>query len=257
MKFFRWSFLLLIFVASCKSSKQVIRSENFSKMSARKVSKKHTATLLDKQTIEAKLKVAYEDSRVRKRMSVKLKIVKDRVIWLNITYAGFLVARAKITPEKVSYYEKINKTFFEGNFTVLRNFLGSEVNFYQLQNLLLGQAIFDLKTQSYKSVIDNNAYLLEPSKQQALFTVLFWINPKHFKLDKQEIISRKKNQLFQAQYKNYTVVEGEMFPKRIELRAKQNKKYTHIVIEYRSVIFDKNVKTPYKVPRGYRRIIFK
>ena len=157
----------------------------------------------------------------------------------------------------MSYYDKVNKTYFEGDFTVMRKFLGAEVNFSQLQNLLLGQTIFDLKQQKYQSVVNENAYLLLPVKQKALFNIFFWVNPTHFKLDKQEIISRKKNQLLQVRYANYALIDGERFPKRIEIRAKKNRKSTHVIIDYRSVIFDKKFSTPYRVPRSYKRIVLK
>ena len=213
--------------------------------------------MLDKQTVEAKLKVTYTTRKHKKRLSVKLRIEKDTIIWLNATYAGLLVARAKITPTKMSYYEKLSRTYFEGDFSVMRKFLGTEVNFSQLQNLLLGQAIFDLKQQKYKSIINENAYLLLPKKQDELFNIFFWINPTHFKLDKQELISRKKNQLLQVRYKNYALIDGERFPKRIEIRAKENSKSTHVIIEYRNIIFNKKLNTPYRVPRGYKRIVLK
>ncbi|MDG2195001.1 MAG: DUF4292 domain-containing protein [Polaribacter sp.] len=226
-------------------------------MSPAKVSKKHIATLLDKQTLEAKLKVAYTTSKHKKKISVKLRIEKDTIIWLNATYAGLLVARAKITPTKMSYYEKVSKTHFEGDFTIMRKFLGAEVSFSQLQNLLLGQAIFDLKQQKYEFIINENAYLLLPKKQDELFNVFFWINPTHFKLDKQELISRKKNQLLQVQYKNYALIDEERFPKRIEIQAKENRNSTRVIIEYRNIIFNKKFSTPYRVPRGYKRIVLK
>jgi hypothetical protein len=258
MKFFRVILVVLVVFSSCKSSKTAFGTSVVAKkMSAKKVSKNHIAVLLDKETVEAKLKVTYKDNKQKKKLSVKLRIEKDRIIWLNATYAGILVARAKITPTKMSYYDKVHKTYFEGDFTVMRKFLGTEVNFFQLQNLLLGQTIFDLKQQEYQSVVNENAYLLLPKKQQKLFNIFFWINPTHFKLDKQELISRKKNQLLQVRYKNYALIDGERFPKRIEIRAKENRKITHIVIEYRSVIFDKKFSTPYRVPRGYKRIVLK
>ena len=259
MKLHRIALLLLILITSCKSSKNVINVSSdvvAKKMSARKVSKKHIAASFDKQTVEAKLKVAYQDNKQKQKLSVKLRIDKDKVIWLNATYAGFLVARAKITPTEVSYYEKMNKTFFKGNFAFLKNVLGAEVNFSQLQNMLLGQTIFDLKAQKYSAVVNDNAHLLLPVKQKALFDILFWINPAHFKLDKQELKTLHKNQTLQVGYKKYMAIDGEVFPKNIEIRAKGGGQYTNIDIEYRTVVFNKVFTTPFKVPNGYKQVLF-
>ena len=170
MKLFKVMLILLLVCTSCKTKNVVIGTSIVAKkMSARKVSKKHIATSFDKQTIEAKLKVVYQDSKQKQKVSVKLRIEKDKVIWMNATFLGLIVARAKITPTSISYYNKINRTYFIGDFELLKNILGTEVDFFQLQNLLLGQAILDLKDQKYTSVVDNNAHLLTPVAQKRTF----------------------------------------------------------------------------------------
>lgn len=257
MKFFKVVLILMLVFTSCKSSKTATGNTFAIKsISAKEVSKKHLQNGFDKNTVEARLKVAYQDNNNKQRLSVKLRIDKDKIIWLNATYIGIIVARAKITPSSVSYYEKLNKTYFKGSFELLKNMLGTDVNFTQLQNLLLGQAIFDLNAQKYKAVVDNDAHLLLPVEQKILFDILFWINPIHFKLDKQELNSTIKNQTLKVAYKKYTTIDGETFPKNIEIRAKVNESFTNIDIEYRSVIFNKVFSTPFNVPNGYKQVVF-
>jgi hypothetical protein len=255
MKIYRVLLILIVLITSCKSSKTIVVNSVVAKpMSVNNVTKKHVETGFDKNTLDAKLKVSFEDNYNKQNLTVKLRIDKDKIIWLNATYAGVLVARAKITPNSVSYYEKLNKTYFSGNFELLQNILGTEVNFTQLQNLLLGQTIFDLNDQKYSYELNNNAHLLLPEKQNVLFDVLFWINPIHFKLDKQEL--KGENQLLKVDYSNYAIIEGEVFPKNIEIRAKEKEKFTNIDIEYRSVIFNKSISTPFTIPKGYKQVVF-
>ena len=257
MKFFRLILVTMLVFTSCKTKKLVVGNAIATKkMSARKVSKKHIATSFDQKTIDAKLKVAYKSDKDKYNLNVKLRIDKDKVIWINVVYKRVvLVARAKITPNSVSYYEKINKTYFKGNFNILENILGTEVSFNQLQNMLLGQAIFDLKAQKYTSVVDNEAHLLLPVQQKALFDILFWINPTHYKLDMQTLINNAKNQELKVGYKSYTNINGEVFPKRIEIRATEKGKYTNIDIDYKSVVFNKNISIPFRVPKGYKQVV--
>jgi len=258
MKFFRFVLIVMMVFTSCKSKKGIVGSTPIAikKMSARKVSKKHLATSFDKKTIDARLKVAYKSDKDKYNFNVKLRIDKDKVIWINVVYKSvILVARAKITPNSVRYYEKINKTYFNGGFDVLEEMLGAEVNFKQLQNMLLGEAIFDLKAQKYSSVVDNEAHLLAPVQQQALFDILFWINPVHFKLDMQTLKSNQKNQELKVGYKHYSNFNGVIFPKRIEIRAKENGRFTNIDIDYKSVVFNKKISIPFKVPRGYKQVV--
>ena len=257
MKFFRTILILMLVFTSCKSSKSVVENAITVKtLSAKKISKNHNQIKFNKKTLEAKLKVVYRDNANKQKLTVKLRIEKDKIIWLNATYVGAIIARVKITPTSVNYYEKINKTYFDGDFELLKNMLGTDVNFTQLQNLLLGETIFDLNAQKYKSAIDTNAHLLYPTKQKALFDILFWINPTHFKLDKQELNNSLKNQTLKVNYKKYTVIDGVTFPKEIEIRAKGKDKFTNIDIDYRSVVFNKNFSTPFRVPNGYKQVVF-
>jgi len=258
MKFFRFVLIGLMVFTSCKTKKRILGSSPIAikKMSARKVSKKHLAASFDKRTIDARLKVAYKSDKDKYNFNVKLRIDKDKVIWINVVYKSVvLVARAKITPSSVRYYEKINKTYFEGGFDVLEAMLGAQVNFKQLQNMLLGEAVFDLKAQKYSAVVDNDAHLLVPVKQQVLFDILFWVNPVHFKLDMQTLNSTQKNQELKVGYKRYSNFNGVLFPKRIEIRAKENAKFTNIDIDYKSVVFNKKISIPFKVPRGYKQVV--
>lgn len=258
MKLFRVILVVMLVITSCKTkSVAVENSVDIKSLSARKVSNRHIANSFQKQTIDAKLKVSYKDNKNKQNLVVKLRVDKDKMIWLNVTYKGLiLVARAKITPQSVSYYEKVNKTYFKGNFNVLKNFLGAEVNFTQLQNLLLGQAIFDLKAQKYNATVNNKSHLLTPKQQQALFGILFWINPTHFKLNKQELKNLDNNQQLDIDYKNYAVIDGETFPKRIEIRAISEEKLTSIDIDYRSIAFNRKIRTPFRIPNGYKQVFF-
>ena len=257
MKIYRVFFALLIVFTSCKSSKTALGSAFVTKkMSAKKVAKKHDAILLKEQRIEAKLKVHYKDAKTQQSVSVTLRIKKDSIIWLNATYAGFVVARAKITPTRVSYYEKLKKTYFDGDFTLLQSVLGTEVNFSQLQHLLLGEAIFDLTATKHNVAIEDNAHLLSPKTQNDLFDVLFWINPLHYKLDKQTLEVTDKNQSLEIRYPAYLTVEKEVFPKQISIEGKADSKTTNISVDVKKVVFNKQFSTSYRIPRGYKKVNF-
>jgi hypothetical protein len=53
------------------------------------------------------------------------------------------MAKASITPTSVSYYEKIKGTYFEGDFSALSQWLGTE-DYNKIQNMLLGEPLDDL-----------------------------------------------------------------------------------------------------------------
>ena len=82
----------------------------------------------------------------RKSRNIR-KIEKDKKIWLSASVFGFPVAKGVITPDKVQYYVKINKTYFDGDFSEIQKIFGVPLDFTMLQNLLLGDRLFEMKAK--------------------------------------------------------------------------------------------------------------
>jgi hypothetical protein len=221
-------------------------------MSVKKIARKHIANHFDKETVDAKLKVYYKGPKNRYSFSVKLKMEKDEVIWLKGT-KFITVFKAKITPTSVQYYSPLEKKYFEGDFAILEKLLGTEINFKQLQNLLLGQSVFNLKEQKYSAEIISDSYILTPEKQLELFDVFFKMNPTTFKLQEQRISNSDQNQELKIKYNRYIEKSKTLFPGEIVIDAEKNGKRTNIKMDVKSLEFDKKLDFSYRVPKGYKR----
>jgi len=242
-------------LTSCKSSKNIAsgNSTALTKLSSRKVVKKHTAADFNGNTIDAKLRVNYKDNKENIGFSVKMKIKKDEVIWLKGTKL-ITVFKAKITPEKVSFYSPYKRNYFEGDFSMLKELLGFDVNFNQLQNMLLGQAVLNLKETKQKVEISDTNYQMYPKNQPDLFDIFYHVNPVHFKLEKQYLINEIKAQRLDINYGNYITKQDLLFPEKISIQAKENTKFTKIDIGVRSITFNSDLQMPFKIPSGYKEI---
>jgi len=239
----------MIFFTSCNVTKRT--SSETSALSAKKVIKAYDKAAFSKSTIQAKVKTRYEDAKTTQTLVIKLRIKKDEVIWMSGSFLGFPVAKVKITPNAVQYYEKINKTYFDGDFTLISDVLGAELNFQQLQNIVLGQAVFDLRDTKFNSQVDQNSHLVSPKNQIDLFSVFYWINSKHFKLDQQKIEIAESDQQLTILYPEYQEVSKTIFPKRILINATQKNHATKIEMDFRNVVFNKKLTFPFSIPSGY------
>lgn len=256
MKFIKYILFFTIIFTSCKTTKNMIDTNAIAKnISAKKVAKKHIAANFDKETIDAKLKVNYNNGKTKQSLSVSMKIKKDEVIWLKGT--KFLtIFKAEITPTSVRYYSSVFKHYFDGDFSMIKELLGVEINFEQLQNLFLGQSILNIKDEKQEVEIVNNRYILTPEKQAALFDIFFTINPSHFKLDKQSIVNTEKELRLDVKYPSYNLVHDVVFPTKINIQAKNTKSVSNIDLEYKSVEFDTDVNMPFNIPSGYKKLTF-
>ena len=149
MKFIKYFVVFAVVFTSCKTKKNLMSANIIAKeMSAKKVARKHVASNFDKKSIDAKLKASFNNGKLKQSISVNMKIKKDEVIYLKGT-KFITVFKAKITPTSVSYYSPFAKNYFTGDFSMIKQLLGVEINFEQLQNLFLGQALQNLKVYNY------------------------------------------------------------------------------------------------------------
>ena len=261
MRIITFLVIVALVFSSCKSNKSIVNKSVVKSISANKIIKRHNATSFDAETLDAKLRVSYSDTKKGKRtrytFTVRLRMQKDSVIWMKGTYKILSAFRIKITPTKFSYYSPIEKRYFEGDYSLLEKMLGTKVTFTQLQNLLLGQSILDLKDQKYLAEVEGRAHKLTPKKQRNLYNIFFLFNPQNFKLQKQLLEVDETKQRLRIDYDNYVSLENQLIPRKIVLNSYKGEDYTFIDISFRSLTINKEISTPYSIPEGYKSIELK
>ncbi|MDH7446413.1 DUF4292 domain-containing protein [Aquimarina sp. 2201CG14-23] len=243
----------LIILQSCKGTK-AISGANIKKLKTEKIIANHYNKSFNFNTINAKVKVKYDDGKQSFSPNVTLRMEKDKKIWVSAKLLGITLAKVLITPDKVSYYEKINNTYFEGNFELLSAWLGTDLDFEKVQQLLLGQALFNLRDDKYISSIENQKYKLQPKKELELFERLFLVNPDSFKVFSQQLKQPIENRNLEVNYSSYQKVGNQDFPKEINIEAREASKRTSIQIDYRSVDYNPKLSFPFKIPSGYEQV---
>lgn len=248
--------IIVLSFSACKSTK-VTNTSGKMGLSSKKVIKNHYANTFDKKTINAKLKIKYKGKSSSLGVSASLRIQKDETIWISLTKFGFAAGKVLITPNRVSFYEKLNRTYFDGDFSLLSNFLGTELDFQKVQDLLLGQSLLDLKKESFDLSVSDKNYLLKPKIGNPLFDILFLINPINFKINSQQLNQKEENNTLVINYANYETIENEFFPREINIIASDLKNTSTIDVDYRSVEFNKTLSFPFEIPKNYEKIELK
>ena len=258
MRIITFLIVFTLVFTSCKSNKNITDKGVVKDISANKIIKRHNAVSFDAETLDAKLRVSYSNAKKGKRtrytFSVRLRMQKDSVIWMKGTYKILSAFRIKITPTKFSFYSPLEKQYFEGDYSLLEKMLGTKVTFTQLQNLLLGESILNLKDQKYLAEVEGRSHKLTPKKQKQLYSIFFLINPKNFKLQKQMLEVDETKQRLRINYDNYVSLENQLIPRKIVLNSYRGEDYTFIDISFRSLTINKEISTPYTIPEGYKRI---
>ena len=140
--------LTAVLVFSCGTSKKIDTEPlRNSKMKAKQILKIHQNQKADFSTLQARLKLELTEGNKSQTHTLTLRMERGKTIWVN---AFLNMVRLKITPEKVQMYNKLDRTFFDGDYEIINDFLGIELNFSNLENALLGDALFNPKTNALK-----------------------------------------------------------------------------------------------------------
>lgn len=254
-KFLIGLFVTLVLV-SCKGTSGVIGGSGTadSGLAIKSIISAHKAANPNFKTLASRVKVAYENDKQSQSITVSLRIEKDAKIWIKASVLGITLAKALVTPNRVSYYETLGNTYFDGDFSLLSDWLGTELNFEKTQAILLGQSIFELDSKSYVSKVTNNAYKLEPKIQPANFLHTVMLNPENFKVNSGSVTQSLDNRSFSIWYGAYQQLEGSSYPTEIQINSKDGNTNTQIEVIYRNIDLNVAVSFPFEIPEDYEEI---
>lgn len=247
--------MLSLFVVSCGSRKGLNKKIATRGAEAVSVIQKHYKNEADFKTASGKLRAVYQDEDKTQSVTLSFRMQKDEAIWMSASILGFPVAKAYITPTRVSYYEKVSQTYFDGDFSLVSDLLGTPLDFQKLQNLLIGQAIYDLRDEEYDFTTSPKGYQFVAD--DSMIKKMFLLDPSTFKAQAQQLVQDGENRSLTVTYSDYQNVEGYIFPDKIKIIASEGATNTNIELTYRSVEFNHEVSFPFEIPSGYEEISLK
>lgn len=245
---------MLVFITSCKSTKKIASGEANLDLSAKQLIKENAKQSPEFKTLQARLKISYSSEDDEQTHSVTFRIKKDEIIWIN---SAFSVIRAMITPEKVSFYNKLDNTYFDGNYKYLSDLLGTELDFEKVQNLLLGETLFSLTDDDYNASVIDDLYVLQPKHQLQIFEIFYILSPTHFKVKSQQISQPKSFRHLQIDYLSYQDINKQAFPENIKIIAVEADKEMIARLEFKSVSLNEDLNFPFNIPSGFEEIELK
>lgn len=238
---------------SCKSARSVSGSGSVNtEMSAKQLIRENSRQDARFKTLQAKVKIDIIQDLKESSYTVSLRMERDKTIWISATLG---LARAMITPSNVKFYDKINNQYFDGDYELLSDLLGVELNYDKVQRILVGESLFNMKEDTYVISTNENSYILQPKKQDPLLELFLLFNPSHFKMDSQQLLQPSKKRFLQIDYLAYQEVEKDVLPQNIKIIAVEDSEELNVVLEYKSVSVNEEVRFPFRIPSGFEEIV--
>lgn len=242
--------IFLLLLTSCKSRKNLAYSEANASLTTQKLIENYQSNKLDFNTLHIKGNAKY--GIYNPSVDIRIKKSEEILVSVRMPIIG-VVAKAKITPNYVSYYQKIDNEYFEGEYELLSHLLGTELDYQKVENLLLGKAIDDLKKEKFRFSVEDNRYRL--TTMYSSLKKSYFFEPDNFRLERQFLEQPLEGRNVLISYSGYKNYEENVLPHSIVMDVDNQKDKKEIRIEYKSVEFNTNISFPYEIPRGYSEVI--
>ena len=255
--------ILLLFLSvlvSCKTKQAVVVTTPVAPtakgISAEDIIANHYNNKTNFSTVYIKSNVRFSDEKQTQNVTAEIKIKKDEQILISVRFLGITMAKALITPTSVSYYEKMNSTYFEGDFSGLSQWLGTDLDFSKIQNMLLGEAFDNLQQGKYALSKGEQGFELADLKSGNTKKT-FFLDAEKFQIQKQEISQPEQDRRIDVGYSERNTFNEATMPMSVVISTFQPKGKTEISFNYNTVSFNEELSFPYSIPNGYKRILIK
>jgi len=238
--------LLSIGLSSCKSFKKTSYSETH-KIKLTKLLKQIQKHRFDAKSFESRVAITYQDQHQDISGYGKIRILKDSIIWGSINFLGIPMVKFYITPQKIQYYNKIEKTYYDGSFDFLQKQLGVPVSFDNLQNLLLGDLITPVNKEDSQLSITKSRYTVATGNR---YLKKLEITP-FYKVLSETLFDPYQGDLT-VKYQEYQQHEKENLPAYIHIQTPDKKLQLH----YKNISLNKDLRFPFSIPNNYSKIQF-
>ena len=250
-------FCCLLLLQSCKTkSVGIVSTKTDTNLEAKNTVENYYNNKVDFSTLYIKSNVRYDDGNQPQNVTAEIKIKKDEQILVSIRFLGITMAKALITPKTVGYYEKMNGSYYEGDFSALSQWLGTDLDFNKIQNMLIGRAIDELKNGKYTESLVDQTYRLDDASGSNT-KKSFFLDADKFFVKKQEITQTAEERMIQVAYANEVVYKEATLPTSVIINTFQKNSKSEINLEYNTITFNEELSFPYSVPNGYKRILIK
>lgn len=254
MRFLFYITIVCSVLVGCKASKKAAANGNTEKLKTAEIISNYHKKNNSYTSLKAALTINLKTAEKEEKFTANLRILKNEKIWLSIGKMGIPGAKILISPNAVKYYNKIDNTYFDGDYSIINAWLKTDITFMQLQGILLGEAMYTLEPTQYDSEVLENGYLLRPEQLTPQVEHYITLNPGNFKVKSQEIAQPKAYRILTVDYKEYQEVDKQLIPMLVNLFMVEKTSETQIDISYRNVSLNQDLRFPFKIPNNYKEI---
>jgi len=258
---------VMIFLVSCSTQRKIIKAP-IREEGADYLFKKLKEHELQYYWFTAKFSAEYTNKGQTNSFNGQIRIRKDSVIWLSFSPAlGIEVFRMMVTQDSVKFINRMNNTFFTGDYNYVNRYLNTNIDFDILQSFLTGNDLSFYENGKFRAGIDNGIYKLATAermklkkfirnKQENLRVLIqnIWIDPENFKITRADVKEiREPNIKLGALYSSFEKIGDQLFPKEMSFDISADNNLS-VTVSFNKITINTAQAFPFKIPQSYHPV---
>jgi Domain of unknown function (DUF4292) len=162
----------------------------------------------DFQYLQLKGKVQYETTSDKQEAQISIRMHRDSVIWATVGKLGIEGIRVVITPDTVVMINRLQRSYFAGNFSALKRRFRIPVTFQQLQAALVANYLPSDNERDASESADAPVQTLHHDQER--LAVEQFVNREKKRMVKLSVIDQRSGNALTANYDDFKPMrEGE------------------------------------------------
>ncbi len=216
----------------------------------------------------AKFSAEYSNKGKENSFNGQIRIRKDSLIWISLTpMLGIEAVRLMISQDSVKMINRLNDTYFTGDYEYVNRFLNTNIDFDLLQAFLLGNDLQFYENGKFRASVDHGEYKLSTGERGKLkkfvrnsqenlkiFIQNIWLDAGSFKIthaDVKEI--RRDNIKLESFYTDFEPVDDQLFPRKMTYTIWADNTI-RVKADFSKLQLNVPLQFPFKIPASYKLV---
>mgnify|MGYP000317630260 CR=1 FL=1 len=213
----------LVTLTGCKSKQAAVETAADKSFSLKELTDSVTQYSAQPNNLSFKIAAQVKTPDKTNSFKVNTRLKTDSIIWLSVTAFGMEAARIQARPDSLFFVNKIEKTYYRGNYENAAKVFNLPVTFALLQNLLLANLPDLPKEKTHYYTLQNHYALanspkriaekarLKPEKNKKDAQIIgALIHPVFFRPTEVNLLDNTKNLRAQITYNQFEEVEKNL-----------------------------------------------
>ncbi len=195
--------------------------------------------------------------------SGNIRIRKDSAIFVSISpFLGIEMARVLITPDRVQMLNRLEGTYFEGEMDLINSMLNTQLDYYMLQSLLVGNDFRHFSSENFRASHDRDRLLLQNPERRpetggnpgVYFQQNIWLDSESFRITENLLYDPVSRSSIRARYESFDQITGQYMPRDISLVFIDPANRADLSLRYTRTSLNEPVPITFSVPERYRQM---